>query len=376
MKSFETLGANVEADKEKMLAAKAARCLKTAAAEVARFRKFPLKKLISFIDENPSEALCSIPDDGGHGSIFCGSRAIEALANLARIPLELEPRLDASVSPEQSYKLCTSLFVKYFLNEGRIVTVHSAAELLAETMNRLRASLQDSEHFLPCVFFLNGGPDEFSIGPVRFTRARKFFRDNRARISRSVQADIEASVAQSVAIVAHEETHVQKHRADEARRWVRILRARAIKTYRIYPWVAQVMVSACDKNTSKERAREMVELALNVVRVLLGASNSKRIRLAWANGKTVKTAEMWSTDGETIGVRISSGSISPVGGENWHDLLIREGGGTFELLSELTSARNATSFAQLGKRVIDSIHWFGDGAVDEEPTAQVIEIAP
>jgi hypothetical protein len=75
-----------------------------------------------------------------------------------------------------------------------------------------------------------------------------------------------------------------------------------------------------------------------------------------------------------IHAQLGSQSIGPVGFENWHDVLIQDGGHELKIFgSALAPLVDPKEITQLHARFIDAINWFGDAATDTEPTASVVK---
>ena len=141
-----------------------------------------------------------------------------------------------------------------------------------------------------------------------------------------------------------------------------------------YPWVARARIVNCDHETSKKFAAKAVETALHVIRIFLGADYTKRVRLAWSRGDALRTAGLWADSEDMIHVQLGSQSIGPVGFENWHDVLIQDGGHELKIFgSALSPLLDPKEITQLHARFIDAINWFGDAATDTEPAASVVK---
>lgn len=129
----------------------------------------------------------------------------------------------------------------------------------------------------------------------------------------------------------------------------------------------------CDKETSKERAVRAVEMTLHVVRVLLGAEPTRKIRHAWSQSDALRTAHLYADVHGVIHTSIGMNASGPVGTENWHEALMR---GSYELAvfgSALTPIVDPVEVQHLGQRLIDAINWFGDAATDSNASASIVK---
>lgn len=334
----------------------------------------PRKELTSHFKRHQYDALCMIQHPDGRGHLICGSLAWERFDRLANRVIDFEPELARRVSREQLKKIAIDVFVQYILKEHREVDLSTVEQILADAANIAKQSLQTTEHYLPCVLFLNGGPDEFKIGPVTFTRRVAFFQNHKQALRHSADRSVSAHIEHVNKAVERGFSRERASTPEQSKHFVRGLQARAIKTYRNYPWVATVRLINCDQSTSEERAAKIVEVALHVMRIFLGADHTKRLRLAWSRGDTLRVAGMWADADDLIHVRVGSSSIGPVGFENWHDALTQDGGRDLQIFgSALYPLADPIEPSHLHERFIDAINWFGDAATDPEASASEVK---
>lgn len=343
--------------------------------QILKFMKMPWEKQVSHFKRHQYDALCSIPHPDGKGHITCGAQAWKKLGLLANRVIDFEPELARRTSTEQLKKIVVNVFTKLILKEHREVDLATAERILIDAADIAKQSLQTTEHYLPCVLFLNGGPDEFKIGPVTFTRRVAFFKKHKQAFRRSVDKSVRAHIEHTNKTVEQGFPRERAATPEQSELFVRKLRARAIKTYRNYPWIATVQIINCDQAISEEHAAKIVDVALHVIRVFLGADHTKQLRLAWSRGDTLRVAGMWSDADDLIHVRVGSRSMGPVGFHNWHETLTQSGGP--DLLQVFGSAlfqlADPAKPSQLHERFIDAINWFGDAATDLEASASVVK---
>ncbi len=342
--------------------------------EIIRFQKMPWERQILHFKQNQHDALCSIQHPDGRGHLICGALAWGKLGLLSSRVIDFEPELARRVSTEQLRKIVVDVFVRHILKEQREVGLSTTEQMLIDTANIAKQSLQNTEHYLPCVLFHNGGPDEFKIGPVTFTRRITFFRNHKQAFQRSVDGAINAHMEHVNKAVEHGSSREQAATPEQSKHFIRGLHARAIKTYRNYPWVATVRIVNCDKVVSEERAAKTVETALHVIRIFLGADHTKRLRLAWSRGDTLRVAGMWTDADGLIRVSVGSRSMGPVGFENWYEELSHNGSRDLQIFgSALHPLADPIEPFQLHERFIDAINWFGDAATDLEASASAVK---
>lgn len=331
------------------------------------------KDLFAHMRKHREDTFCTIPHPGG-GHLQCSALGWKKFSSLVDRVIDFEPKLARRVEPERVKRTVIDAFAQRVLKEKRELDLETCEQILQDVAEKSRKSLQDTEHYLPCVLFLHGGPDEFIIGPVTFVRRIKFFRDRKQALRRSAVRNEAAHIEQVNDAVERGFPRERAATTEQSRKLVRGLQARAIKTYRGYPWVARVRIVNCDPETSKRLAAKAVETALHVIRIFLGADHTKRARLAWSRGDALRTAGLWADSEDVIHVQIGSQSIGPVGFENWHDVLIQDGGHELKIFgSALTPLVDPKEISQLHARFIDAINWFGDAATDTEPAASVVK---
>jgi hypothetical protein len=334
----------------------------------------PPKQLLKHIAKRREDAFCMIPHPDGRGQLSCGIEAARRFGTLADRVLEYEPQLAGRLSRSKTKDRVVAAFVQRVLREKREVDAGTAEQILRDVSEGCRASLRTAEHFVPCVLFLNGGPDEFSIGPVTFSRRVAFFRSRRASLKKSAQAGVQSHIERVERAVEGGFPRDRAATPEQSRRFIRGLQARALKTFRQYPWIARVQVSECDHETGEEVAERVVALAINSMRVLLGARHTDRLRLAWSRSDALRTARIWSDSDGIFHVGIGSRADGPVGFENWYEGLTQSDG--FELKvfgSALVPLVACAPVRHLQQRFLDAVNWFGDAATDPEPTASVVK---
>lgn len=363
----------LEKSKIKKTVARSQRDLEFICRQILRFKRMQPKELFVHIRKHREDAFCTIPHPGG-GHLQCGALGWEKFSSLVDRVIDFEPKLARRVEPERVKKAVIDAFSQRILKEKRELDLETCEQILRDVAKKSRKSLQDTEHYLPCVLFLRGGPDEFSIGPVTFVRRNKFFRDRKQALQRSAVRNEAAHIEQVNDAVKRGFPRERAATSEQSRKLARNLQAGAIRTYRGYPWVARARIVNCDHETSKKFAAKAVETALHVIRIFLGAGHTKRVRLAWSRGDALRTAGLWADSEDVIHVQLGSQSIGPVGFENWHDVLIQDGGHELKIFgSALAPLVDPKEITQLHARFIDAINWFGDAATDTEPTASVVK---
>ncbi|MBO8125036.1 hypothetical protein J7D51_30480, partial [Klebsiella pneumoniae] len=151
----------------------------------------------------------------------------------------------------------------------------------------------------------------------------KFFDDKKSVLKHSIHVNTKTHIQCVKEAIAQGFPQERTHTKDESRQLVRKLQSRAVKAYKDYPWIACVKVSDCDEAISKERAIQATEMALHIIRILLGAKPTREIRLAWSRSGALRSAHLHADVHGVIHASLCADSLEPVGVINWHEALIR-----------------------------------------------------
>jgi hypothetical protein len=160
----------------KKVVKRAQRDIEFVCRQLLRFAKMPVDELMAYLRKHPNESFYQIPHPKRNGHIQCGSLAWKRLGALTDIVLDLDRGLARRVGRQRARSAVIDAFVRRVLQEAREDNQETAVLLLQDTLAALRQSLVVTEHYLPCVLFPDGAPDEFRVGPVTFTRRGRFFK--------------------------------------------------------------------------------------------------------------------------------------------------------------------------------------------------------
>jgi len=356
------------------VAARAFRQIKVIVKQIVRFSRMAPKERMTYMCAHPEEAFRHIPHPEGQGMIFCGAVAFERFLRLSKLIIEIDKDLERRIELNVIQKMVIDAFVARILTENRDVDLLTSTLILDDVLTKLRTALIDTEHFLPCVFFPRGGPNQFNIGPVKFTRTRQFFKQKQGTLRSSLTKNIASQISHVNAWADKVGSRRGLMENEDSERFVRNLQARVFKTFRTYPWVAEVRVTRCEKGAAQDFSVKTADAALHIVRILLGSGLTRRVRLAWSKGDTLRTARMWADESGDINVGASSNGMTPVGAENWYDGLSQGNGRALTMLgSAIGVLCDPRPIFNLHQRLLDSIHWFGDAATEPEPTSRIIK---
>lgn len=341
--------------------------------QILRFAKMSFQEHQSYLNRHPMAAFCQIPHPNGRSQLQCGHLAWEKLGALADMAIELHQDIGRRVGRQRVVTEVTNAFARLVLQTETPCNQQTAVLVLQQALASLRQSLAVNEHYIPCVLFPEGESDELRIGPVTFTRRKKFFKDRKTALRESIEVQTAVHIEHVKAHVAKGFARDRAYSELESRQLVRRLQARAIRTYRAYPWIACVEVRDCDESTSQERAAQAVEMAIHIIRVLLGGEETREIRLAWSRSEVLRTAHLHADKNGVISASTGMRSMGPVGAKNWHAAMMRSAWELELFGSSLLSIVDPRDVSHLQNRLLDAISWFGDAATDLNKSSSIVK---
>lgn len=368
------MGKNLESPLISSKAAKRAQSdIEAILRQILRFAKMPFDECKAYLQKHPKEVFFRIPRPDGKGELLCGAIGWNKLEQLADLTLSLDRGLGRRVGRQRARRAVTDAFVQRILREAREVRCDTAELILQDTLDALRKSLVVTEHFLPSVLFAEYAPTEFRIGPVTFVRRENFFSDRKQAFKRSIEVATVGHMGRVNEAVAQGFPRERASSEVQSRRYIRGLQAQAIKTYRNYPWIAIVKVTDCDKDTSKERAVRAVEMALHLIRILLGAGPTRELRHAWSHSNALRTAHLHADADGVIHASVGMNFLAPISPKNWHEVLMEASDELTVLGWALESIVDPVEISPLHQRLLDAINWFGDAATDSQVTSSIVK---
>ncbi|WP_144435411.1 HEPN domain-containing protein [Roseovarius atlanticus] len=317
--------------------------------EVFRFKKMGRD---AFAGLDQLEAFCDLPHPSGHGRMLCGLAAYEKVTFIARLAGERNA-LSGNVTIETLRKLTEELLVQRFLVERRPIDEKQVDRLLSSVGRASKKKCQDKTHFIPCHLMATKSPDAFSVGPVTFR--------NRSNFKSTVASHIRGYA---------------KNEEPKRREHMRQLMLDALRHYRNFDWVGEIIIEGCDSATSADLAERTVRSAVNLLHLVFRAKNTDRMRVGGAALRVDRRG------GLTIN---SSGELAPHGSLAW------AGQGCFpedwsEWLRDkhlqnilrlfgiaLETEANPKLKRPISRRILDAAQWFGDASRDEQPSNRIIK---
>jgi hypothetical protein len=298
-------------------------------------------------EQHPEDKLCHIYRPGTHEMVLCRRSGIYAIERMA-LRLIAEAQNGYDLSQERIAELISERILQVAIDGI------TDDEELVQTLKAYVAA-SESEHVeasycFPCVLLHCGPshpqyapapPDQFALGPVLFQKFQAF---------------------------ADEFTQaVQKgdKRADE----------KALELFsqsgEKYGWVASVRIPRCASDVSRRRAEEIIEAAINLLKVFIGLRYARLMRLPHTapsrNRETCVLTEIdkkveWTWHGRSLEGALVAGDplagIAPC---------------TRTFASELLNKGLSGKRDEATTRLIDALKWFGDASFEESGGVQIVK---
>lgn len=308
--------------------------------EVRRFAHMLPQEVISHIKGDPQNMFAHL-NHPTRGILFCGRVAYDRFEELARRTVKAGS-VEAKAFHHPDYvRAFRDAFVEMFVDLGQPVNQASVAKLINRAKRFASDNVVKFTHHIPCTLFLEKEPNQFTLGPVTFTRVERFFDECGNAVKAGSFAD----------------------------RHIRNIR----EYYGAYGWVASVNVAPCHKTVSKARAERTVDAALDVLRLLV-PGYSQKYRRANAPNTPSKTFELVSNQGGEIQATVHLEAKGAPAGERWHVWMLNEASEFWDKFERAISALVGDEKTDdLNQRLLDAVNWFGQAVVENNPAAKVVK---
>src|SRR5262249_41678373 len=206
-------------------------------------------------EQHPEDKLCHIYKPGTRQMVLCHRSGLEAIDRIA-----IRLITEAPNGHDLSQKRIAEIIREKILQVALDGTTND--EELVRTLKGYVAE-SESEHIkasyrFPCVLLHSGPthpdsapppPDQFSLGPVTFQKFRVFVN----QFSEALQKGEKSADAKALQLFS--------------------------KTGEKYGWVASVEIPRCAPDVSFRRAEEIIEAAINLLKVFIGLRYARMMRL-------------------------------------------------------------------------------------------------
>ncbi len=336
--------------------------------------KLKPEELMQHVREHRMDAFHTIPNPKNGGMIIIGREAAQRFSDIATRFLASQPDKKARANHTEFVEKLRNEFSRRFLQDGREVDQANVDRMISAAYKAAARDFEAARHFIPCALFFSEGVKSFDVGPVKFVHESEFFASNKdefanlpekikSRHQARVAAEIEKGFPAANAASAEQSAKLANHLVDGL-----------LTSFREFNWFAVVDVPPCEAKVSYERALFAVKGALNIIKLLLGAQYTYRLRTAEDHGHAVKAAKLKrKADGE-LEISLSTTPTDNTVGENWLQALTNQSGSFFALAAHvLTQCAGLDKPPHLCARFIDALYWFGDAIAERSPAAKIVK---
>lgn len=298
-------------------------------------------------EEHPEDKLCDIYRPGTREMVLCRRSGIDAIDRIARRLVAETPN-----GYDLSAKRIAEIISENIL-QATIDQVTDDDELVR--ILRSYVSLSEAEHVeasyqFPCVLLHCGPvqpnfppppPDQFELGPVTFRRFSVFVQD----FNRAIDAGEKRAEEQALDMFS--------------------------RSGQKYGWVAAVGIPHCAPDVSRQRAEEIIEAAINLLKVFIGLRYARPMRLPHTapsrNRETCVLTEVdrqvtWTWHGASLDGALVAGNpldLMPPCMIGFAAGLLQKG--------QSGDREEATN------RLLDALRWFGDASFEESGGVQIVK---
>lgn len=311
-------------------------------SEIERFVGMTTKDLMDYFRLHPQDGLCTVPRPNGGTLPFtrAGQRRFLQVATRG---------LDA-IGPEAwKYDVARvmgalkSEFMSALVGHANI-TVKNAHDIFERALLASASDHRELVHYIPCIVVGHWKTQVFTIGPVQFVYRERFLKENESALR-------------------------ARPRSAVGRDWT----LEELETFfSQFLWVASISVPACDESCSKERARRVVQRALDIFKLFVGSRRASHVRQAYdLRSQGVSSYLVSSPQGEfSVGYRRAT--YDAVLNDDWYEISEWE---TWKLAEDIVQREfNPLSpLTQPESKFISGLEWHGDAISEPNPQSRVLK---
>ena len=213
--------------------------------------------------------------------------------------------------------------------------------VLASALKTVEDQQRASIYHFPCVLAGAKSPEEFAIGPVRFTLASLF------------------------------ETQLASLGSTELEFDEGIRDANFIDYIRQFGWIVSVKVPSCSRRIAEGRAELAARTGINIVRVWFGLGHGTRMRLVHTEPATSTFSKFLVQSDKQISLSWSRTAEGASVVDGWFSQVNVE---HHKLVSWLLRDIVFDERSEIVERLIDALSWFGDAAFEPSPGAKIAKL--
>ena len=298
-------------------------------------------------EENPEDKLCQIYRPHTRELIPCRRSGIDAIQRMA-LRLLAEAPNGCDLSAIRIAKIISERIFQVVIDQ--VTDEEDLIRILKSYVGDSEAEHIEASYNFPCVllhcgpihpYFGPPPPDQFALGPVTFQRFEAFLRN----FNESVQNGSKRTQEKAIDYFS--------------------------ESGKKYGWVAIVSIPRCAPDVSRRRAEEIIEAAINLLKVFIGLRHGRSMRLPHTapsrNRETCVLRDIegnvkWTWQGPSIEGALVAGD--PLAGTS----------GCFQgFASNLLNKSLSGNRDEITNRLLDALKWFGDASFEESGGVQIVK---
>jgi hypothetical protein len=298
-------------------------------------------------EQHPEDKLCHIYRPGSRDMILCRKSGIDATERMA-LRLVAEAPNGYDLSSKRVAEIIAERIFQVAIDE--VTDDEELVLILKSYVAESEAEHVEASYQFPCVLLHCGPihsnyppppPDQFALGPVTFRRFQVFVQD----FTQAVQSGEKQ---------AEEKAFDMFTQSGEK-----------------YGWVASVKIPRCAPDVSRRRAEEIIEAAINLLKVFIGLRHARSMRLPHTapsrNRETcvlteVESTVKWTWHGASLEGALVAGdplaAIPPC---------------ILSFASDLLQKAQNGNRDEATNRLLDALRWFGDASFEESGGVQIVK---
>jgi hypothetical protein len=320
---------------------------------------------------DPLHSIAFIDHPDGR-SLTIGREAHGRLIDLSKQFLADDPVKKGATDLNKLIPLVGTELIRSFVVERRKVVIDNIVAALLEAHNLLAVDHEAITHYIPCAAMFSWGSKAFKIGPVEFVPQELFFEAIGDDLNQ--YPDLAATRGEELLAAWRGKDRSGLKSADEFRCDGEKSVEAVNNYYREYPWVTVVSVSPCSERVSRDRAVFAVRGAVNIIKLLLGASASDRMRVAEDSADPLRFHRLF---------RLSNGELNisshwrlngnPAQG-NWDDFLESDVEPYLLALNRVLEIVTVSPEPPyLCAKFFRALSWFGDAVSEPSPGPRIVK---
>lgn len=346
--------------------------------EIVKFQSMENREMIQYLGKNKRDARGFIPAPNGSGIWICGAAAIERFIELAERYLQTlkEDRFnfDKDKFVDSVIKQFTWFYITNFDKRNGQITQKDSDKMLSAAVKNARQKHKAITHYIPCVVTQSNNPAPFDIGLVKFVPMSQFLAEN--------QEDFET---QKIKIRDEHIERVQKEieagtpddrlaTPEMSARLGDDLVSKTQHFFENFRWIAIVEIPKCDTLVSRQRAENVIEGALNILKLFFGSLHGERLRQGHSLAKPPETASLTKNEQGEFKFSIGWASTDAFATDSWTNILQEADGFYLNIaVSTLELYISPSETSHLKQRLLDALAWYGQAVSEQQVSVKIVK---